>query len=192
MENNLKDLNGASEGNKTFDDFLKEGDYQAEFDKRMAKGINTALETERGKMQQEIDKKLSELTTQFQADEEEKLKLQEMKEIDQVKYHYDKQTQALQDALKENNAYKLRDKALELTKDEDARLRDFINKTFDFNNIQESDLEEKIQATTTNWKKSLEDMTNEHFKEPTPKEVKSNGEPETFDFKFTGVRPRPE
>ena len=189
MDDNLKNLNGANEGNKTFDDFLKESDYQAEFDKRLAKGINTALETERGKMQQELDKKLSEVTTQFKADSEEQERLKEMKEIDQVKYHYDKQAKELENLMRENNSFKLEKKAIAMAKEKNMDLG--LLDVLDFANMQETELESKIDSIVNSYNKSLENRINEKFKEPNPKEYKQTESVDPFNFNFTGVRPRP-
>lgn len=56
----------------TFDDVLKDKDYQAEFDRRMSKGISTALERERARVQTINNKDLPEEQRIKEMTEEEK------------------------------------------------------------------------------------------------------------------------
>lgn len=50
----------AGEDKKTFDDVLKDSDYQSEFDRRVQKAINTALAKQKDKYEALMDDKLSE------------------------------------------------------------------------------------------------------------------------------------
>lgn len=50
----------AGEDKKTFDDVLKDSDYQSEFDRRVQKAINTALTKQKDKYEALMDDKLSE------------------------------------------------------------------------------------------------------------------------------------
>lgn len=78
---------GSGEGGKdtppSFDDFLKTGDNQAEFDRRLQKAINTAVSNEQKKWQAMTDDKLSEAEKLAKMTEEEKTKyLQQKREKD--------------------------------------------------------------------------------------------------------------
>ena len=59
---------------KTFDDFLKTGDYQAEFDRRVQKAINTAVANAEKKWRTLTDTKVSEAEKLAQMTAEEKEK----------------------------------------------------------------------------------------------------------------------
>ena len=79
--------NGSGEGGEdtppSFDDFLKTGDNQAEFDRRLQKAINTAVTNEQKKWQAMTDDKLSEAEKLAKMTEEEKTKyLQQKREKD--------------------------------------------------------------------------------------------------------------
>lgn len=79
--------NGLGEGGEdtppSFDDFLKTGDNQAEFDRRLQKAINTAVTNEQKKWQAMTDDKLSEAEKLARMTEEEKTKyLQQKREKD--------------------------------------------------------------------------------------------------------------
>ncbi|MDE7436673.1 MAG: DUF4355 domain-containing protein [Lachnospiraceae bacterium] len=54
------DDTAGGEGKKTFDDILKDTDYQSEFDRRVQKAINTALSKQKDKYEALMDDKLSE------------------------------------------------------------------------------------------------------------------------------------
>jgi hypothetical protein len=80
------DENSGANGEDTppsFDDFLKTGDNQAEFDRRLQKAINTAVTNEQKKWQAMTDDKLSEAEKLAKMTEEEKTKyLQQKREKD--------------------------------------------------------------------------------------------------------------
>lgn len=80
------DDNSGTNGEDTppsFDDFLKTGDNQAEFDRRLQKAINTAVTNEQKKWQAMTDDKLSEAEKLAKMTEEEKTKyLQQKREKD--------------------------------------------------------------------------------------------------------------
>lgn len=61
---------------KTFDEILENKDYQAEFDRRVKKGIDTALEKERKRLESIYNDKLTEQERLAKMNEEEKLKYQ--------------------------------------------------------------------------------------------------------------------
>lgn len=75
--------NGSGEGGEdtppSFDDFLKTGDNQAEFDRRLQKAINTAVTNEQKKWQAMTDDKLSEAEKLAKMTEEEKTKYLQQK-----------------------------------------------------------------------------------------------------------------
>ncbi len=70
---------GDGEKPKTLDDLLKDGTYQAEFDRRMQKGIETALEKQRSKYEALMNDKLSEAEKLAKMTKEEKAEYQSRK-----------------------------------------------------------------------------------------------------------------
>ena len=78
--------NGGTQTEKplTFDDFLKSGNNQAEFDRRMTKGIETAVTKERDRLNALHNDKLTEVE-----------KLSQMNETERSKYLADKKTREM-------------------------------------------------------------------------------------------------
>ena len=154
-----------SEGTKTFDDILKEG-YQAEFDRRMTKGIQTA-----------IAKKESELRKQWELEQDEKLseaeKLASMSEKQKHEYELKKILREKEDAQAELNAYKLKDQTLKIA--EEKGLPSTLVELLDFKQIKAEDVETKIDGILDVYKKAVENGVNERLKEPTPT-TKTGGE----------------
>ena len=88
---------GAAEGGAatppSFDDFLKDPKNQAEFDRRVAK----ALDTNRTKMQADIEAKMAEARTEAE-------KMAKMNAEQKAQYEREKQAKELADALDEIDA----------------------------------------------------------------------------------------
>lgn len=79
----------ASEEIKTFDDFLKESDYQAEFDRRVQKAISTAVANAEKKWRTLTDDKVSEAEklAQMTAEQKEKYRAEKAeKELADLKH----------------------------------------------------------------------------------------------------------
>lgn len=68
----------------SFDDFLKDKDNQAEFDRRMQKGIKTALDNERSRLEALADEKISEAEKLSKMTELEKKAYQQKKEAEKI------------------------------------------------------------------------------------------------------------
>lgn len=68
----------------SFDDILKDKEFQAEFDRRLSKGIETALANERKRHEQIIDDKISEAE-----------KLSKMTDLEKKEYQQKKDAEAL-------------------------------------------------------------------------------------------------
>ncbi|WP_278474889.1 DUF4355 domain-containing protein [Turicibacter sanguinis] len=173
---------GASESGqeqqpKTFDELLKDKTYQSEFDKRVAK----ALETARGKWESDHQAKLEEAKTEAE-------KMAAMNEKQKADYERDKQIKALEQREREITTRELKAAVYEtltekgLPKDLAEILNytdadqckasiDVVEKTF--NSAVTKAVNEKLQGTAHTPKKGGE--------------VKDNP---LFDFSFTGVRPK--
>lgn len=159
-----------SEGTpKTFDDILAEG-YQAEFDRRMTKGIQTALA-----------KKEVELRKQWEIEQDEEKseaeKLASMNERQKHDYELKKILRDKENAIAELNAYKLKDQTLKMA--EEKGLPSSLVELLDFKQIKAEDVEERIESILDTYKKAVENGVNERLKEPIPT-TKTNGVSKTI------------
>ena len=162
MDENQNNVNveatQESTGTKTFDDILSEG-YQAEFDRRMTKGINTALA-----------KREAELRKQWELEQDEKLseaeKLASMNEKQKHEYELKKIQREKEDAYAELNAYKLKDQTLKMA--EEKGLPTTLTNLLNFRTMKAEDVEGKIDELNEIFKKAVEQAVNDRLKEPTP------------------------
>lgn len=81
---------GAGSGTLSFDDFLKKPEYQSEFDKRVAK----ALETQKGKMQQDIQTQIENARTEAE-------KMAKMNADQKAQYEREKKEKEISDRERE-------------------------------------------------------------------------------------------
>ena len=148
-----------STGTKTFDDILKEESYQAEFDRRMTKGIQTALA-----------KKEAELRKQWELEQDEKMteaeKLANMNEKQKYEYELKKLQRERENALADLNAYKLKDQTIKIA--QEKGLPSSLVELLDFKQIKAEDVEERISSLYDIYKKAVENGVNERLKEPIP------------------------
>lgn len=132
----------------TFDDFLKDGKNQAEFDKRVQKAIETA----KGKWQKINDAKKSEAEKIAKMNKEQKLEYKAKKEKENI--------------LAELNAYKLKEQALSIASEKglEVSLLDLI----DFKTVTAEKLKENIDNLSNIFNKVLERTVNQRLKEDIP------------------------
>lgn len=168
MEENVNTEAQESVGTKaTFDDLLKDKDYQAEFDKRVSKAITT----------REANLK-DELRKQWELEQNEKLseaeKLASMNEKQKHEYELKKIMREKEEAEATLNAYKLKDQTLKMA--EEKGLPSSLVELLDFRQIKAEDVENKINSILEVYKKAVENGINEKLKEPAPT-TKTGGEP---------------
>lgn len=158
MEEENKNVNtGAEESvgteNKiqTFDEVLSNKEYQAEFDRRVQKAIETA----KGKWQEIND-----------AEKSEAEKLEKMNKEQKLEYQAKKEKQEKENALAELNAYKLKEQALSIASEKglDVSLLNLIN----FKTTTAEELNTNIDNMTSVFNKAVEKAVNERLKEDTP------------------------
>ncbi|MCI9434771.1 MAG: DUF4355 domain-containing protein [Bacilli bacterium] len=141
---------------KTFDEMLKESNYQSEFDKKVQKSLDTA----KAKWEAE------QLAKQSEAE-----KLAKMKEDDRTAYEIEKARKEKEDALAKLNAYELKDEAIKMANapetQVDVSLLDLIN----FETIKAEQVEPTIKNIKTVFDKAVENEVNKRLKETTPKTV---------------------
>jgi monoamine oxidase len=142
---------GINDNPVTFDDFLKDGKNQAEFDKRVQKAINTA----KANWEEIMNSEKTETEKLAKMNKEQKLEYQAQKErIDKEK------------ALAELNAYKLKEQATKIASDKglDISLLTFFN----FETVKAEEINSKIEEVSNAFNKAVEKAVNERLKEDTP------------------------
>ena len=114
----------------------------------------------------EKTKALEEYKAQVEADRSEAEKLAKMKNDEKLQYQLEKSNKEKEDALAELNAFKLKDKALEIAKEKglDSSLLAY----FDYKTIKAEELNAKIDEISTTFNKAVEKAVNERLKEDTP------------------------
>ena len=162
---------------KTFDELLKDKAYQSEFDKRVAK----ALETAKGKWESDHQAKLEEAKTEAE-------KMAAMNEKQKADYERDKQLKALEQRERDITARELKATAYETLAEKGLpkELADILNYT-DADQCKAS-----IDAVEKAFQSSVEKAVNEKLRgnNQPPKSGGKGGDNTVFGFGFTGVRPK--
>lgn len=114
----------------------------------------------------EKTKALEEYKAQVEADKSEAEKLAKMKNDEKLQYQLEKSNKEKEDALAELNAFKLKDKALEIAKEKglDSSLLAY----FDYKTIKAEELNTKIDEISATFNKAVEEAVNARLKEDTP------------------------
>lgn len=144
---------GTNSNPVTFDDFLKDGKNQAEFDRRVQKAIQTAQETWKAKNDQE---------------KTEAERLAQMNETEKLQYQLQKQQKDYEDIQKKLNARDLKDEGIKIaTNPETAFDPEFLN-LFKFEDMTAEELQEKTKTLKTIQDRIVENAVNEWSKEKPP------------------------
>ena len=164
MEEENKNVNAGAEESagtenktQTFDEVLSNKEYQAEFDRRVQKAIETA----KTKWQEINDAEKSE------AD-----KLAKMNKEQKLEYEAQKANKEKDNALAELNAYKLKEQALTIASEKglDVNLLNLI----DFKTVTAEKLSENIDNLSAVFNKAVEKAVNARLKEDAPITKTSN------------------
>lgn len=160
---------------KTFDDLLKDKTYQSEFDKRVAK----ALETAKGKWQAEQQKAIEDAKTEAE-------KLAKMNAEQKAQYEKEKQEADFNKRLAELNQRELKATAKETLSEKGLPLE-----LAEVLNYADADACNKsIETVEKVFQQAVEKTVNEKLRgNGAPKGGTGNSQ-ESFNFNFTGVRPR--
>ena len=168
---------GQEQQPKTFDELLKDKTYQSEFDKRVAK----ALETAKGKWESDHQAKLEEAKTEAE-------KMAAMNEKQKADYERDKQLKALEQREREITTRELKATAYETLAEKGLpkELAEILNYT-DADQCKAS-----IDAVEKAFQSSVEKAVNEKLRgnNQPPKSGGKGGDNTVFGFGFTGVRPK--
>lgn len=158
MEEENKNVNtGAEESvgtenkTQTFDEVLSNKEYQAEFDRRVQKAIETA----KTKWQEINDAEKSE------AD-----KLAKMNKEQKLEYEAQKANKEKDNALAELNAYKLKEQALTIASEKGLEVS--LLNLIDFKTVTAEKLSENIDNLSVVFNRAVEKAVNEKLKEDAP------------------------
>lgn len=154
----------------SFDDLLKDPEYQAEFD-RKAEGMKKKWEAS---WQKKAEKERSEAEA-----------LAKMTEDERHQHELSKLEAERKQAIQELNAYRLKDEASKIANEKgiDVSLLELI----DYSNATAENVKEKLDAIESAFSKAVEKAVNEKLKQPRPKEVRSgfvNSEKAYMDEKY--------
>ena len=141
----------------TFDELLKDPEYQAEFD-RKAEGMKRKWEAS---WQKKAEKERSEAEALAKMTEEEKHQ-HELSKLDAER----------KQAVAELNAYKLKDEAVKIASEKgiDTTLLDLI----DYSSSTAENVKEKLESIETAFSKAVEKAVNEKLKQAPPQAVRPN------------------
>ena len=164
MEEENKNVNAGAEESagtenktQTFDEVLSNKEYQAEFDRRVQKAIETA----KTKWKEINDAEKSE------AD-----KLAKMNKEQKLEYEAQKANKEKDNALAELNAYKLKEQALTIASEKGLEVS--LLNLIDFKTVTAEKLSENIDNLSNVFNKAVEKAVNEKLKEDTPITKTSN------------------
>lgn len=167
---------GQEGGEKSFDDILKDKKYQSEFDKRVAK----ALETAKGKWETDYQAKIEEAKTEAE-------KLAKMNAEQKAKYAEEKRLAELEKREKDITTRELRATAYETLAEKNLpkELVEILN----YSDAEQCN--KSIEAVEKAFQSAVEKAVNDKLRgKETPKGGQGNNNQSTFGFNFTGVRPK--
>lgn len=141
---------------KTFDEMLKESNYQSEFDRKVQKSLDTA----KAKWEAEMEAKQSE------AD-----KLAKMKEDERKDYEIEKARKEKEEAEARLNAYELKEEAIKMANTPETQVDVSLLNLIDFRNIKAEQVEPTIKNIKKVFDSAVENEVNKRLKETTPKTV---------------------
>lgn len=160
---------------KSFDDILKESDYQAQYDQRLASAIEAKRAEWEAKSQNKIDEALTEAE-----------KLAKMTKEQKEKYEFDKQKQALDEREAEMNRRELKATGIDKLREDNLPVG-----LIEVLNLSDAESFNKSYETVKEiFKTELEAAVNEKLRGTNMPTGSGQGVPHTtgFGFSFTGVR----
>ena len=160
-------------GEKSFDDVLKDKKYQSEFDKRVAK----ALETAKGKWETDYQAKIEEAKTEAQ-------KLAKMNADQKAEYEAQKKLDDLAKREKDITTRELKAQAYETLAEKGLpkELVDILN----YESAENCNT--SIEAVEKAFQSAVEKAVNEKLRGGNPPKGGQGNNQSTFGFNFTGVR----
>lgn len=164
---------GNEGGEKSFDDVLKDKKYQSEFDKRVAK----ALETAKGKWETDYQAKIEEAKTEAE-------KLAKMNADQKAEYEAKKKLDDLAKREKDITTRELRATAFETLAEKNLpkELVDILN----YSDAEQCN--KSIEAVEKAFQSAVEKAVNDKLRGGNPPKGGQGNNQATFGFNFTGVR----
>lgn len=141
---------------KTFDEMLKESNYQSEFDKKVQKSLDTA----RAKWEAEQEAKQSEAE-----------KLAKMKQDERTAYELEQAHKKQEEAEAKLNAYELKEQAIKMANTPETQVDVSLLSLIDFRSIKAEQVEPTIKNLKKVFDSAVENEVNKRLKETTPKTV---------------------
>lgn len=153
VEETTQETVGASEV-MTFDEILQDKHYQSEFDKKVAK----ALETAKTKWEQDAEVKRTEAE-----------KLAKMDADEKHKYELDKAKSEMSEAVSKLNAYELKEEAIKIASEKELPIS--LLNVIDYRKENAESIKTKIDEIEVVYKQAIQTGINDRMKEKTPKTV---------------------
>ena len=153
VEETTQETVGASEV-KTFEEILQDKTYQSEFDKKVAK----ALETAKTKWEEEAEVRKTEAE-----------KLAKMDADEKHKYELEKERAEKQDAISKLNAYELKEEATKIASEKELPIS--LLSVIDYSKENAESIKTKIDEIEVVYKQAIQTGINDRMKEKTPKTV---------------------
>lgn len=146
----------------TFDEILQDKYYQSEFDKKVAK----ALETARKKWEKELEEKRTEAE-----------KLAKMNAEEKHKYELEKAIKEKEEAIAKLNAYELKEQAIKIANEKELPIS--LLNVIDYTKEDAESIKTKIDEIEVVYKQAIQSGINDRMKEKTPKTVVDGGTTKT-------------
>lgn len=160
VDNNVQqNQNVGTDVPKTFDEMLKESNYQSEFDRKVQK----SLETAKAKWEAEQEAKQSEAE-----------KLAKMKDDERRNYELEQARKKQEEAELRLSAYELKEEAIKMANIPETQVDVSLLNLIDFRSIKAEQVEPTIKNIKKVFDSAVENEVNKRLKETTPKTVNAN------------------
>ena len=151
VDNNVQqNQNAGANVPKTFDEMLKESNYQSEFDRKVQK----SLETAKAKWEAE--------------------KLAKMKDDERRNYELEQARKKQEEAELKLSAYELKEEAIKMANIPETQVDVSLLNLIDFRSIKAEQVEPTIKNIKKVFDSAVENEVNKRLKETTPKTVNAN------------------
>ena len=160
VDNNVQqNQNVGADVPKTFDEMLKESNYQSEFDRK----VQQSLETAKAKWEAEQEAKQSEAE-----------KLAKMKDDERRNYELEQARKKQEEAELRLSAYELKEEAIKMANIPETQVDVSLLNLIDFRSIKAEQVEPTIKNIKKVFDSAVENEVNKRLKETTPKTVNAN------------------
>ena len=155
MEETTNTVENTEETPLTFDEILSDKEYQREFDKRVAK----AIETSRSKWEKDYQTKLEVERTEAE-------KLAKMKDEERFQYEISKSNKERDDAIAKLNAYELKETALKIAQEKGLDIS--LLEDIDYSKQNAESISNIIDTKKKVFDIAIEKALNEKLKQSSP------------------------